>query len=89
MTVNIKISGNVQGVFFRKSAKEEADKLGISGWTRNNADGTVEIQASGKRETLEELVDWCKAGPPLAKVGGIEVVWSDDEYQGEGFEIID
>lgn len=88
MTVNIKISGNVQGVFFRKSAKSEADKLGLFGWVRNNDDGIVEIQAGGDKKNLEKLIGWCKQGPPLARVEKVEVVWGDDDFEGEGFEIL-
>lgn len=89
MTVDIKISGKVQGVFFRRSAKVEADKLGLTGWVRNNNDGTVEVQAGGDKENLERFVQWCKKGPPFAKVENVEVAWSEDRYEGEGFEIVD
>lgn len=89
MIVSIRVFGKVQGVFFRRSAKVGADKLGLAGWVRNNKDGTVEIQAGGDKESLERFVGWCKKGPPFAKVEKVEVVWSDDNFEAEGFEIVD
>lgn len=64
----IKISGLVQGVFFRASAKEKADSLHLCGFVRNEPDGTVHIEAEGEEEDLKVFVDWCHHGPPRAKV---------------------
>lgn len=86
--VNIKIYGQVQGVFFRHSAKQEAEQLGIVGWTRNNADGSVEIEAEGSEKQLEEFIKWCKKGPVAANVEKVEVEWKKDLEEFEGFEII-
>ena len=78
----INISGQVQGVFFRRSAKLEAEKLGIVGWARNLDDGSVEVMAEGDRENVDEFIKWCKSGPPFAKVEKVEV----EEQKGlEGF----
>lgn len=74
-TAIIRISGSVQGVFFRVSAEEEAEKLGLSLRADNQPDGTVRIEAAGEREALEKLVDWCRGGPPLAKVANVEVTY--------------
>lgn len=71
--LNIKILGRVQGVFFRVSAKEQAEKLNIKGFARNESDGTVYIEAEGEEKDLEKFVNWCKDGPPSAKVEKIEV----------------
>jgi acylphosphatase len=72
-TISIKVSGKVQGVFFRQSTKEKARELGITGFVRNEADDTVLIKATGTEEQLEQLKDWCKTGPPKARVSGIEI----------------
>ena len=88
MTVHIRISGQVQGVFFRSSAKEEADRWGLAGWVRNNEDGSVEVMAVGLRERLNKFVKWCKKGPPLAKVENVEVDWRPEDMDFEGFEIL-
>jgi acylphosphatase len=62
------ISGKVQGVWFRASAKMEADKLQISGWARNLIDGRVEVFACGKENQLEQFYTWLQHGPKLARV---------------------
>ncbi|MBI2196312.1 acylphosphatase [Candidatus Daviesbacteria bacterium] len=65
---NISIYGLVQGVFFRASAKEEADKLRISGFTKNMPDGSVYIEIEGRQDNLDKFVKWCNAGPMMARV---------------------
>lgn len=87
-TVNIRVFGIVQGVFFRKSAKIEADNMGVVGWVRNEGDGSVEIMASGEKEALEKYISWCKKGPPLAKVEMAEVDWLEGEEEFDSFNII-
>jgi acylphosphatase len=67
------VSGRVQGVFFRDSCAREARRLGVRGWVRNRADRTVEVVAEGPRDRVEELIDWCRHGPPRAQVTGIVV----------------
>ncbi len=71
-TAHLTVKGKVQGVFYRVSAKKEADRLGITGWVKNTAAGDVEIVASGEEEALLRFIRWCKEGPPKARV--IEVV---------------
>lgn len=84
----IVVYGQVQGVFFRRSAKEEADKFGLTGWIRNEPDGSVRALVVGPKDKLEEFVKWCKKGPPLAKVNGVEVDWSDSEEDFDSFDIL-
>jgi len=69
----IKISGKVQGVWFRVEAKKLAEKLGIRGWVRNEPDGTVLIQVEGKKFALDDFIKWCHLGPERAKVEKIEI----------------
>ena len=88
VTVRMAIFGQVQGVFFRRAAKEEADKLCLVGWARNRDDGSVEILAIGSKEKLEKFVKWCKKGPPFAKVEKVEVDWSETEETFGSFEIL-
>lgn len=71
--LNLKIYGQVQGVFFRVSAKEEAEKLGIKGFAKNVEDGTVYIEAEGEKEKLDEFIRWCHNGPEAANVEKVEV----------------
>lgn len=69
----IVVKGKVQGVFFRYSAKEVAEKLGIKGYVKNLPDGSVLIEAEGGEESLEKLKDWCHTGPRNAKVSDVSV----------------
>ncbi len=71
--LNIKVYGKVQGVFFRVSAKDEADKLGLKGFARNEKDGSVYIEVEGKKETLDKFLEWCKNGPEAAMVEKLEI----------------
>ena len=70
-TILIKIQGEVQGVFYRQSAKEIAGSLGIKGTVRNCEDDSVEIVATGTKEQLDKLIAWCKTGTPKAVVTNI------------------
>jgi acylphosphatase len=68
------VRGRVQGVFFRAEARTRAESLGVAGWVRNAADGSVEAVFEGPDERVESLVDWCRRGPVGAEVGEVEVV---------------
>lgn len=70
--VRLLISGQVQGVFFRESTRREAERLGVSGWVRNVPDGRVEAVLDGPAHAVNELVHWCRQGPPAAKVDRVE-----------------
>ncbi len=67
------IEGKVQGVFFRASAKEQADRLNLAGWVRNLPEGSVEVQVEGKQDDLDDFLDWCRKGPPNALVTNVEL----------------
>ncbi len=67
------VSGKVQGVWFRASAKREADRLGVTGHARNLPDGSVEVLACGSPDAVAALIEWLHDGPPLAKVAKVEV----------------
>lgn len=69
----IRVVGSVQGVFFRVSAKEQADSLGIAGFARNEDDGSVRIEAVGEEQALASFVAWCRKGPEFAKVVSCDV----------------
>lgn len=88
MHVSIRIYGNVQGVLFRHSAKSEAERLGLVGWVKNDDDGSVEVLAQGSKNKLDEFINWCKSGPPSARVEDVEVSWSRETDAFGSFEII-
>ena len=67
------ISGRVQGVWFRASTRDKAEQLGLTGWVKNTADGCVEAVFEGEEERIEEMINWCHQGPPLAEIVNIEV----------------
>jgi acylphosphatase len=75
------VRGHVQGVFFRADARERARSLDLSGWVRNNLDGTVEAVFEGDDERVDSIVDWCRRGPAGAVVEDVDVSW--EEPQGE------
>lgn len=71
--VNIKVRGRVQGVFYRASTKDKARALGLKGFVKNIADGSVYIEAEGPSEKIAELIIWCKQGSPASKVTNVQV----------------
>jgi len=70
--INVIIYGRVQGILFRYNTKRLAEKLNLSGWVRNNSDGTVEAVFEGKDESVDKITKWCYKGPIGAKVEKIE-----------------
>ncbi|MGV9202670.1 MAG: acylphosphatase [Promethearchaeia archaeon] len=73
----IDIEGRVQGVFFRYSTKKTARKLGLEGYAQNMPDGSVHIEAQGGEEKLEELLDFAREGPRLARVDNVEYEYKE------------
>jgi acylphosphatase len=69
-----RVSGRVQGVYYRASARSQARELGITGYAANLSDGRVEVLACGEPEAVATFIDWLKIGPPAASVTGVEVL---------------
>jgi acylphosphatase len=67
------ISGRVQGVWYRQSALEQAQLLGLSGWVLNLPDGRIEALVEGTEENVAELIKWCRKGPPSAIVKSVQI----------------
>ena len=85
--INIKITGKVQGVFFRASTKAVADQIGVKGFVKNEKDGSVYVEAEGLATFLEMFLEWCHHGPDKAIVEKIEV--TDGELKNfNNFEVI-
>ena len=74
LQVHVVISGRVQGVWFRASTKEKAEKLGLTGWVMNTNDGKVEALFQGEEKILLEMLSWCHQGPPNSKVENVEII---------------
>ena len=68
------VHGRVQGVFYRKTAAEQAQNLGLTGWVKNNPDGTVEMVIQGEEKDLSKMIEWCWEGPKNAVVTKVEQV---------------
>jgi acylphosphatase len=69
----IVVSGKVQGVFFRASARDVAEKSGVKGFVKNQPDGGVLLEAEGDEENLNQFIEWCRHGPPRAEVTDVIV----------------
>jgi acylphosphatase len=78
LKIHFKVEGRVQGVYYRQSAIDVAQRLGLRGWVRNRRDGSVEILATGDEEALNEFLGWCRIGPEAAKVAALEIMDEDD-----------
>lgn len=81
------VIGDVQGVFYRHHTKKEAQKLGLSGWAKNEQDGSVTIFAQGEEAKVEKMIEWAKEGSPMAAVKNVEIVNADLTEGLEGFTI--
>ncbi len=81
-------TGRVQGVFFRAWARDEARRLGVSGWVRNCADGSVEAQVEGDEGAVVQLIGRLHSGPSGAEVSDVQVDNAEPENSG-GFEVRD
>lgn len=88
LQLTILIQGRVQGVFFRRGVKSQADKLGLVGCVRNFVDGGVHVVAQGKRVELQKLLDWCYRGSDFANVESLKFSWEKAEGEFSGFKIL-
>lgn len=78
-TVHLLIKGNVQGVFYRASAKDIAEQLNVKGWIRNTEEGNVEATVSGDDDKVDRFVEWCRKGPSKAEVAEVIVTPKPDQ----------
>jgi len=85
--VHLLVSGRVQGVFFRAETKRQASGLGLTGWVRNLEDRRVEIVFEGGKDAVEEMLDWCRKGPRLSHVTGVEILEEQPTGSFNGFRI--
>jgi acylphosphatase len=87
LRAHVIVHGQVQGVWFRQSTKDEADRLGVTGWVRNLPDRSVEAVFAGERSKVEEIVGWCHRGPAGADVSSVDVSWEPYRQESGHFEI--
>jgi len=86
--IDVIITGRVQGVWFRKYTQNKARELGLTGWVRNETNGTVSLIAEGDDELLKKLIKWLQRGSPGAKVNTVNVNWEEAQETLKTFEII-
>jgi acylphosphatase len=77
LCVRCLVAGRVQGVFYRAATRNEAQRLGLTGYAKNLLDGRVEVVACGEREAVETLREWLRKGPPDAQVSGVACEFID------------
>jgi acylphosphatase len=84
----LKISGKVQGVFFRDTSSIKAREFNLSGWVKNNIDGTVSMLAEGEDTDLRSFIEWCKYGSDDANVENVDVKWGEHTGKFSDFKIV-
>jgi len=85
--LGVRVEGRVQGVWFRATTQEEAQRLGVSGWVRNTKDGDVEIFMQGEEPDVDQLLQWCHHGPPGARVLNVHIETAQIDAALKGFDI--
>jgi acylphosphatase len=71
--VRVVVTGRVQGVWFRDACREQARAEAVGGWVRNRSDGAVEAEFEGMTDAVDRMVEWCRTGPPRARVDAVDV----------------
>lgn len=85
--LHARISGLVQGVYFRDTTRQKAVALGLTGWVRNTADGSVEVTAEGPKDQLESLLEFLRIGPSHARVDKVDADWPAATGEFASFDI--
>ena len=81
LRVHAIIRGKVQGVCFRLETKRAAESIGVNGWVRNLADGSVEALFEGEEENIRQILAWCRRGPTLSRVTSVDK--TEETFKGE------
>ena len=86
-SVDVKVSGVVQGVYYRATARREGALRGLRGWVRNESDGSVGLHLQGAPEAVDAMLDWCRVGPPAARVSRLTVADAPADETLHDFEV--
>lgn len=86
--VCVVVHGRVQGVAFRYHTRRRALKLGVTGWVRNLSDGSVEGLFEGDEAAVQDLVEWCRSGPPAARVERLDILAGNYSAEFDTFAIV-
>jgi len=85
--LKVKVTGKVQHVGFRYFVRTAAKRLGITGWVKNDNDGSVQVLAEGESESLRVFIRSLQVGPSLARVENLDIAWTDPSLNSAEFEI--
>ena len=85
--ISLRIAGRVQGVGFRNFTQRKARQIGVSGWVRNESDGSVHVEAEGPRSALEDLQEALQEGPRAARVEDVSANWQEATGEFDGFSV--
>ena len=83
----LKITGHVQGVWYRATVKDAAQELGLNGHAKNLSDGSVEVLVQGERHEIDKLIAACWEGPSSSQVENVEINWQTPEEDLHGFQV--
>ena len=86
--LNLRVRGNVQGVFYRAAIHDAAEKLGLKGFARNEDDGSVTVKAQGPEEALQTLIEKAWKGSMTCEVENIEEDWKEAEQEFQRFQVL-
>jgi acylphosphatase len=86
-SVDVKVSGVVQGVYYRAGARREGALRGLHGWVRNQSDGSVALRLQGDSAAVDAMLDWCRVGPPAARVSRLTVTDAPADETLHDFEV--
>ena len=81
VTRRLEIRGRVQGVWYRESMRQEAARLGVTGWVRNRPDGSVEAVVQGPAEAVDAITEWARHGPEQARVDAVRAQSADGDFR--------
>lgn len=84
----VRVIGRVQGVWFRQSTKNVADRHNVTGWVRNNPDHSVAAIFEGERTAVQAVIDWCRRGPEMAHVEELQTEWQASSGEFDQFQIL-
>lgn len=87
VAARVRVSGRVQGVFFRAETVRAARREGVFGWVRNCHNGTVEAVFVGPQQAVASVISWCRHGPTLAQVDNIDIEYFEPDELPTSFEI--
>ncbi len=85
--IKLNITGRVQGVFYRAETQKQADKLGIKGYVKNLANGSVEAVIEGEPSVVSQMIEWCRKGPAISKVNSVETQEISSNSSYSTFEV--